>query len=204
MIGNVLAIETSGSACGVGIWQNDNSPIINEEIGNRIHSEKLPEFINQTLENCNLTINEIDSIAISSGPGSYTGLRIGMSLAKGLAFGAQIQLFPINTIESIIFNLNRNDNYTILVYSHAGVVYEKKIFPHNKSQIKQVALKENYNEPLICVNFPENKRRINNAEYIYPSVNYIGHYFQSNWNKLIKQNLDEISPEYYSEFNIGK
>ena len=54
------------------------------------------------------------------------------------------------------------------------------------------------------VNFPENNRRINNAEYIYPSVNYIGHYFRHNWKKLNKLNLDEISPEYYSEFKIGK
>jgi tRNA threonylcarbamoyl adenosine modification protein YeaZ len=204
MIRNVLAIETSGSACGVGIWQKNNSPIILEEIGNRIHSEKLPEFINMALENCKLKINDIDSIAISSGPGSYTGLRIGMSLAKGIAFGANIQLYPINTIDSIILNLNIDINYTILVYSHAGVVYEKKIIQNTETQIKQVALKDVYIEPVICVNFPENKRPLINAEYIYPSVNFIGQYFKNNFKNLVKQNIDEISPEYYSEFNIGK
>ena len=198
----ILAIETSGSVCGVGIWQNDKEPIIIEENGNRIPSEKLPEFINQSLKKSNLEINDLDAIAVSSGPGSYTGLRIGMSLAKGLAFGSGIQLFAINTIESIIFGLNRNDNYTILVYSHAGVVYEKNIIDDVDSDINQVEIMDIYNNPVICVNFPDNRKNIKNAEYINPSVNYIGNYTHNNFDLLDRYQLDEISPGYYSEFNL--
>jgi len=198
----ILAIETSGSVCGVGIWHNDKEPIIIEENGNRIHSEKLPEFINQSFQKSNLKINDLDAIAVSSGPGSYTGLRIGMSLAKGLAFGSGIQLFAINTIESIIFSLNRNDNYTILVYSHAGVVYEKNIIDDVDSDIHQVEIMDVYNNPVICVNFPDNRKNINNAEYIYPSVNFIGNYIHNNFDLLDRYQLDEISPGYYSEFNL--
>ena len=198
----ILAIETSGYVCGAGIWQNDKEPIIVEKIGNRIHSEKLPEFINQSLQKSNLKINDLDAIAVSSGPGSYTGLRIGMSFAKGLAFGSGIQLFAINTIESISFALNRNDNYTILVYSHAGVVYEKNIIDDVDSDIHQVEIMDVYNNPVICVNFPDIGKNIKNAEYIKPSVYYIGNYTRNNFDLLDRYQLDEISPGYYSEFNL--
>ena len=198
----ILAIETSGSVCGVGIWQNDKEPIIVEKIGNRIHSEKLPEFIIHSLKKSNLTINDLDALAVSSGPGSYTGLRIGMSLAKGLAFGSGIQLYPINTIDCIIFYLNRKYNYTILVYSHAGVVYEKNVIDNVRSDIHQVELMDIYDNPVICINFPDNRKNIKNAEYINPSVNYIGNYTYNNFDLLDRYQLDEISPGYYSEFNL--
>lgn len=201
---NILAIETSGSVCGVGIWQTNNTPIIMEEIGSKIHSEKLPEFIKIALEKSKLSLKEIDAIAVSAGPGSYTGLRIGMSFAKGLAFGSGIQILPINTMECIEYGIHKNEDYTILIYSHAGFVYEKNILNSNESKIVQTEIKDVYPNPIVCVNFPENKKNLENADYILPSVNYVGDFTQNNYNHLERPNLNEISPGYFSEFKIRK
>ena len=100
--------------------------------------------------------------------------------------------------------IDRKKNYTILVYSHTGVVYEKNIFDDFKSDIRQVDLKEFYNNLVLCVNFPNKKRFIKNAKYINPSVNFIGNYFNNHFNLLERNKLDEISPKYYSEFNLRK
>jgi len=198
----ILAIETSGSNCGVGIWMDEKPPIILEEKGSKIHSEKLPEFVLTALKESEITLQDIDVIAVSSGPGSYTGLRIGMSFAKGLAFGADIQLIPINTIDCIAKSLNKNNEITILVYSHAGFVYEKNGIRSNDNKIIQTKIKDVYPNPLVCVNFPENKQHFDGADYILPSVNYVGEYAMQNINLLEKPNINDISPEYYSEFKI--
>ena len=63
-------------------------------------------------------------------------------------------------------------------------------------------LKDDYNNPVICVNFPDIGKNIKNAEYINPSVIYIGDYTHNNFDLLDRYQLDEISPGYYSEFNL--
>ena len=199
---NILAIETSGSNCGVGIWKDENDPIIFEQQGSKIHSEKLPEFVQAVLKKSKITLHELDAIAISSGPGSYTGLRIGMSFAKGLAFGANIQLLPINTIDCIAKGINNNNDFTILVYSHAEFVYEKNEADSANNKITQTEIKDNYPNSVVCVNFPENKRKFEHADYILPSVKYVGEYAMKNFDYLNKPNIIDVSPGYYSEFKI--
>ena len=200
----ILAIETSGSNCGVGIWATENEPMIIEENGSKIHSEKLPLFVQEVLANSNLSLNDLDAIAVSSGPGSYTGLRIGMSFAKGLAFGGKIQLLPINTIDSIANGLNKKIDFTILVYSHAGFVYDKNYLKSGNGEIIQTEIKDVYPNPLICVNFPENKKTLKNADYKLSSVKFIGEFSSKFYDDLDKPKLNEISPRYYSEFKIRK
>ena len=199
----ILAFETSGTNCGVGVWIDKELIAIREEVGNKIHSEKLPEFVNSVLEESNLTLKDFDAIAISAGPGSYTGLRIGMSFAKGLSFGSNLQLIPINTILSIEECFKNDKEFTVLVYSHAELVYEKSS-SENADKIIQTEIKDVYLNPLICVNFPEKKQTLPNSNYILPSVKYIGDFASKNYSKLEKPKLNEISPGYFSEFNIRK
>ena len=177
---NILAIETSGSVCGVGIWKNKRKPIISEDFGKQKQSEKLFEFIIDSVKKSNITINDIDTIAVSSGPGSYTGLRIGMSFAKGLAYGKNVELYAINTIDSIIYGLGLKNNFTLLVYSHSNIVYEKNKYNGIESNISQKEIKRNYDGMVICINFPENKKNLKKAKYINPSAYYIGNYIINN------------------------
>tara|TARA_B100001029_G_scaffold177582_1_gene182527 strand:- start:904 stop:1509 length:606 start_codon:yes stop_codon:yes gene_type:complete len=199
----IMAIETSGLNCGVGIWFDQKLISIKEEIGNKIHSEKLPKFVKNVLKESNLELKDLDAIAVSTGPGSYTGLRIGMSFAKGLAFGSKIQLLPIDTISSIEENFKKDKELIILVYSHTGYVYEKQC-SDIKGEIIQTKIKDIYSKPLLCVNFPENKKNIPKSKYILTSVEFIGNFATKNYFKLEKPRLFNISPKYFSEFNIRK
>ena len=96
----ILGIETSTNICSVAVLNEDRTEKIESEIPNS-HSEVLGVFIKKILSNINLKIDQLDAIAVSKGPGSYTGLRIGVSTAKGLCYGAGIPLIGINTLEGM-------------------------------------------------------------------------------------------------------
>ena len=195
-----LAIETSGMNCGLGIWVDNELIAIREEIVIKKHSEKLPEYTNQIIRESKIKLKQVDIISVSSGPGSYTGLRVGMSFAKGLAFGSNIQLIPINTFSSIEYKYNFNKKHLVLIYSHSEFVYTKN--RSNYNNIFQTKIESSYEKSLICVNFPEKYKNLKNAKYILPSAKYIGEYSIANHLKLKKLSLHEISSEYFSEFKM--
>ncbi|MDR2147362.1 MAG: tRNA (adenosine(37)-N6)-threonylcarbamoyltransferase complex dimerization subunit type 1 TsaB [Tannerella sp.] len=92
----ILNIETAATICSVAVSENEN--IIFEQVSTEVnsHSSKLGVFVENALKE---VTNPIDAVAVSSGPGSYTGLRIGVSMAKGLCFGYQIPLLGVPTLE---------------------------------------------------------------------------------------------------------
>ncbi len=101
----VLGIETSGEVCGAAVYFDEKKfAEISLNIKN-IHSEKILEIISKVLELCNTNLDEISAIAVSAGPGSFTGLRIGMSVAKGLAFGANKPIIPVPTFDAMAFQI---------------------------------------------------------------------------------------------------
>lgn len=97
---HILNIETSTKNCSVSIAKN-GALISLKEINNGgySHAEMLHPLIKEALLESKLTINQIDAIAVGKGPGSYTGLRIGVSAAKGLCFANDIPLISINSLE---------------------------------------------------------------------------------------------------------
>jgi tRNA threonylcarbamoyladenosine biosynthesis protein TsaB len=101
----VLAFETSENLCGVCIYFSDEkyfSSIINLK---HSHSEKIFEAAEWLFRTSGIKPENLDSIAISEGPGSFTGLRIGFSAAKGIAYGANIPIVPVPTYEAFAFQL---------------------------------------------------------------------------------------------------
>ena len=94
----ILGLETSTNICGVGIA--DANQIIAETRINikNIHDRILTQCIQQLCGLIDLPIDEISAIAVSAGPGSFTGLRIGMGVAQGLAFGKKRPVIPVNTL----------------------------------------------------------------------------------------------------------
>ena len=96
----IILIETSTKNCSVAICRDGNLLIeLTESSDQFIHAERLHVLISKAIHDCNLAWSEIAGVAVSKGPGSYTGLRIGVSAAKGLAFALEIPLLAINTIE---------------------------------------------------------------------------------------------------------
>jgi len=108
----ILGIETTTNICSVAVLNEGKTEKIESEVPNS-HSEVLGTFIKKILSNIKIKVEQLDAIAVSKGPGSYTGLRIGVSTAKGLCYGAGIPLIGINTLEgmaeSFINKYNNND-----------------------------------------------------------------------------------------------
>ena len=102
----ILSIETSTTNCSVALSKNDKVIAFKEYNDvNYSHSELLHQFILEFLNLAELKIEDLSAVAISKGPGSYTGLRIGVSAAKGLCYALNIPLISIDTLESLSYQI---------------------------------------------------------------------------------------------------
>tara|TARA_R110002049_G_scaffold218363_3_gene389853 strand:- start:6925 stop:7611 length:687 start_codon:yes stop_codon:yes gene_type:complete len=97
----ILSLETATKVCSVALHQDGNLLAIKEVNGDYSHSENLTLFIQGALSEADKKLDDLDAVAISKGPGSYTGLRIGVSSAKGLCYALDIPLIAIETLQSM-------------------------------------------------------------------------------------------------------
>ena len=97
----VLGIETSTAVCSVGLASDSGLRAEHSLVESHIHSEKLLTLIGDCSREAGITLSRIDAIAVSIGPGSFTGLRIGLSTAKGLGFSLGKPLVAISTFEAL-------------------------------------------------------------------------------------------------------
>ncbi len=105
----ILAIDSSAKAASVCIANEEK--IIGEFFINTLltHSQTLMPMTEQLLKNTEMTIDEVDAIAVNAGPGSFTGVRIGVAAAKGLAFPKNLPCVSVSTLESMAYNLLGTD-----------------------------------------------------------------------------------------------
>ncbi len=99
----ILSIESSGTICSVALHQNGELLALVESDEPNIHGQKLAVFIKEITDLQKISINSLDAIAVSEGPGSYTGLRIGVSIAKGLCYASKIPLIAVDTLQSLAY-----------------------------------------------------------------------------------------------------
>lgn len=97
----LLQIETATTACSVALVQHRNILTVKELDQRNIHAEVITVFIEQIFAEAGKVYADLDAIAVSSGPGSYTGLRIGVSTAKGLCFGLDKPLIAVETLQAM-------------------------------------------------------------------------------------------------------
>ncbi|WP_421801133.1 tRNA (adenosine(37)-N6)-threonylcarbamoyltransferase complex dimerization subunit type 1 TsaB [Flagellimonas sp.] len=98
----ILHLETATTNCSVSISKDSEMIVLKENnAASYSHSEQLHVFIKEALKEASLSFSDLDAVAISKGPGSYTGLRIGVSAAKGICFSLDIPLISIPTLQSI-------------------------------------------------------------------------------------------------------
>ncbi|WP_432672736.1 tRNA (adenosine(37)-N6)-threonylcarbamoyltransferase complex dimerization subunit type 1 TsaB [Flavobacterium sp. SM2513] len=110
----ILNIETATKNCSVALAKNGIT-IAFREIAEEgySHAEKLHVFIEELVSESEITFNELNAIAVSQGPGSYTGLRIGVSSAKGLCYALNIPLIAIDTLQSLAAQITISDGVII-------------------------------------------------------------------------------------------
>jgi tRNA threonylcarbamoyladenosine biosynthesis protein TsaB len=112
----ILQIETATPVCSVALAVNGVTIAAKEQAAQNIHASSLTLFIDEVMQMAKLNYEDLDAIAVSKGPGSYTGLRIGVSTAKGLCFALDKPLIGINTLEMMANGfLNEHPNYGGLV-----------------------------------------------------------------------------------------
>ena len=104
----ILGIETATKICSVAISDDEKLLAIKEEGGAYSHAEKLTVFIQDVLKQAGKSLQDIDVVAVSKGPGSYTGLRIGVSTAKGLCYALGIPLIAVDTLQAMAKNTPPN------------------------------------------------------------------------------------------------
>lgn len=97
----ILNIETATQHCSVSLARNGNTIAIRESDEKNIHAAKVTVFSDEVCMEAGIKMNQLDAVAVSMGPGSYTGLRIGVSAAKGFCYALEIPLIAIPTLQSM-------------------------------------------------------------------------------------------------------
>ena len=98
----ILAIETGTDICSVALIRDGELIALRESDEERNHAKKIAVFVDELLREYNIAAEELDAVAVSKGPGSYTGLRIGVSFAKGLCYGQNIPLVAVGSLDSLV------------------------------------------------------------------------------------------------------
>ncbi len=123
----ILGIETTTNICSVALWDGKKMWQEVTEIA-RSHSKTLLPMVELVLKKADLKIADVDAIACTQGPGSFTGVRIGIGVAKGLAFGQDIPIIPISPLQAIAYRCMKSanadtDKVTALMDARMGELY---------------------------------------------------------------------------------
>ncbi len=165
----IISIESSASTCGVAVSQRENLLCEYNIFRANQHDKMLAVLIERTLLDLDFKMNEIDCIAVSSGPGSFTGLRIGAALAKGICYENQPKFIAVPTLEAVAYSLldiakNSNTNQILTLSKSHKNFYYYQIFDLEakaKSEIVFTELEkikiDNISQTFICGNFEEDE-----------------------------------------------
>lgn len=110
----LLHIETSSDVCSVSLSERTELLITRKSTEKNVHSSELSLYIGDLFDQSEKKISDLDAVAVSKGPGSFTGLRIGVSMAKGIAYGLEIPLISVNTLETLAIQFLNERNISWL------------------------------------------------------------------------------------------
>ena len=218
----ILNIETSTKACSVALHKNGELIVSREDVTtNFSHSEKLLKFISKLFSDAKLSLSDLDAIAVSMGPGSYTGLRIGVSTAKGLCYGLDIPLISISTLKAMSFGMAleiKADLYCPMIDARRMEVYSA-FFDINNTEVRKIQadiIDENsYKLELEkkVVFFGDGSEKIKekishkNAMFIsdiHPSAKNMGLLSYQKFTESLFEDLAYFEPFYLKDFVAGR
>ena len=104
----ILNIETATSVCSVGLSEGTDLIAFRESHEKNIHAAKVTSFSEEVFHESGFSMNQLDAVAVSMGPGSYTGLRIGVSAAKGFCYALDIPLISVPTLQSLALSASQD------------------------------------------------------------------------------------------------
>ena len=188
----ILCVETTTNICSVGLFKDSTSLVLKENY-DKSHSSVLALFVEQIFQETKFNINELEAIAISVGPGSYTGLRIGISFVKGIAYSLNIPIIPIDTIDSLNTKITEL-NYLIAIHAYSDNYYLQEF----KDKVKYGAPKfvsiDEIDKNKNIYGYNSKKEKF--IEIIKPSAKKIAKLAFENYNKSIVKDIKLVKPNY--------
>ena len=135
----ILNIETSTTNCSVSLSHKGETLVLKEDYGNGYsHAEKLHVYVDEVLKEAKISTLQLDAIAVSKGPGSYTGLRIGVSAAKGLAFALNIPLISVSTLEALAHQVKADSGLIVPMLDARRLEVYSAIFDTQFNSIRAI------------------------------------------------------------------
>jgi len=218
----ILNIETSTKACSVAIHKNGKLMSLKENVTeNFSHSEKLQNYIQKTIEKSKIKLSNLSAIAVSMGPGSYTGLRIGVASAKGLCYALNVPLISISTLKAMSLGMSQEkkvDLFCPMIDARRMEVYSAFFDSNNiiKREIKADILdvksyKDELKQKVVFFGDGSDKAKkiIKNKNAIFvadfhPSASFVG---ILSYKKFLDSDFEDIAyfePFYLKDFVTGK
>ncbi|QBZ96806.1 tRNA (adenosine(37)-N6)-threonylcarbamoyltransferase complex dimerization subunit type 1 TsaB [Flavobacterium sangjuense] len=216
----ILNIETATKNCSVSLAKNGET-VLCKEIAEQgySHAEKLHVFIEDILKETGVSVQDLKAIAVSKGPGSYTGLRIGVSTAKGLCYALGIPLISVDTLQVLAKQVVVENGLIVPMLDARRMEVYSAVFDANHNKIMEVqaeVLTENsYAEITEAVYFigdcQEKCKTVlvkNNfnflPEIVFPSANEMS---SLSYEKFVKNEFEDVAyfePFYLKDFLIAK
>jgi tRNA threonylcarbamoyladenosine biosynthesis protein TsaB len=209
---NILGIDTSTDNCSVGLVRDGLIIAANARLGRSMASEQLISLIDDLLSQ-QLSFKEIDAVAVSIGPGSYTGLRIGLSTAKGLALPARLPILPVPTMAVLerVVRQQATAKVMLFIKSHRDLIYHVLSVPEKPLDLLNIALKYAPLPEILARNprvkvfagppgldFPPEK----NIHSVYPAGEQVALLAFEHYRQLSPLSNAELEPFYFTEFEI--
>ncbi len=134
----ILSIETATTNCSVSLSKEGKTIVLKEDYDKSYsHAERLHVYIDAVLKEAKISQNDIDAIAVSKGPGSYTGLRIGVSAAKGLCFALEKPLISVATLEALARQVKSDNGIIVSMLDARRMEVYSAIYDSNYNQIRE-------------------------------------------------------------------
>ncbi|MCK9782124.1 tRNA (adenosine(37)-N6)-threonylcarbamoyltransferase complex dimerization subunit type 1 TsaB [Proteus columbae] len=121
----ILAIDTATESCSVAVW-NEGVVASRFEISPREHTQKILPMVKSALEEANITLQSLDALAFGRGPGSFTGVRIGVGVAQGIALGAELPMIGISSLATMaegVFRTTGIKQVLVAIDARMGEIY---------------------------------------------------------------------------------
>jgi len=210
----ILAIETSVKESSIAIMDNNDCYELFVDSKNDT-AKSLPILVEHALKKTKNSFQDLDAIAISMGPGSFTGLRVGLSYTKGLSLSLDIPIIPISTFESMINIAKPNSSSIIntIIHSHSTFVYNAEYELKNNLYLPTIEprlvdisdIEYKKNSLVIYVGKEEimNTMNTENINSIILNASSIAILGNNNYDSLKTKSLDNLSPNYIGSFNLG-
>jgi tRNA threonylcarbamoyladenosine biosynthesis protein TsaB len=216
----ILNIETATKNCSVSLAKNGET-LICKEISEQgySHAEKLHVFIDEIIKESDIAMSDLQAIAVSHGPGSYTGLRIGVSSAKGLCYALTIPLIAIDTLTALASQVQKKDGLIVPMIDARRMEVYSAVFNSNKEMIREVQAEilteESFldvSEPIYFVGDSNEKAKsvLTQPNFIFldaivfPSANEMS---AISYNKFLKKDFVDVAyfePYYLKDFMLAK